>query len=129
MILDTSALVAIFFGEPEALHYIETIRKADRRVMSVANFVELSILIEGQVGPEAGQQVDAFMRAANVDLAPVTKEHGRLARQAFREFGKGRHSAALNFGDCFAYALAKATGDTLLCKGQGFSHTDIAVGR
>ena len=127
MILDTSALAAIFFGEPEALHYIEMIRKANRRLMSVANFVELSMVIEGQTGPAAGQQVDAFMKAANVDLAPVTKEHGRLARQAFRDFGRGRHPAGLNFGDCFAYALAKATGDALLFKGRDFSQTDIGI--
>jgi ribonuclease VapC len=85
--------------------------------ISAANFVELTIVIEGQVGAEAGRQCDMFFRRAEILIEPVTVEHAHLARQAFLDFGKGRQAAGLNFGDCFAYALAKATGEPLLFKG------------
>ena len=125
MILDTSALAAILFGEPEAVRYIQLIHDADHCLISVVNFVELSMVIEGQIGPDAGRQCDVFFRRAGIIIEPFTVEHGHLARQAFLDFGKGRHPAGLNFGDCFAYALAKATGEALLFKGQDFSKTDI----
>ena len=127
MILDTSALAAIFFGEPDAAKYAQVIHDADRCLMSAANFVELAMVIEGQIGPEAGRQCDMFFRRAGIVIEPVTVEQAHLARQAFLDFGKGRHPANLNFGDCFAYALAKATGAPLLFKGQDFSKTDIAA--
>jgi ribonuclease VapC len=125
MILDTSALAAILFGEPEAVRYIQLIHDADHCLISVVTFVELSMVIEGQIGPDAGRQCDVFFRRAGIIIEPFTVEHGHLARQAFLDFGKGRHPAGLNFGDCFAYALAKATGEALLFKGQDFSKTDI----
>lgn len=125
MILDTSALGAIFFKEPERDRYIEMIHAADYCRISAANFVELSMVIEGQLGPEAGRQCDMFFRRADIIIEPVTVEHAHLARQGFLDFGKGRHPAGLNFGDCFAYALAKATGEPLLYKGTDFSKTDI----
>ena len=126
MILDTSALAAIFFGEPEAALYTQLIHGADRCLMSAANFVELSILIESQIGRDAGRQYDAFFRRAGIAIEPVTVEQAHLARQAFLDFGKGRHTAGLNFGDCFAYALAKITGEALLFKGEDFKKTDIS---
>ena len=125
MILDTSALAAIFFGEPELELYIQVIHDAERCRISAANFVELSMVVEGQIGPEAGRQCDVFFRRAEIVIEPVTVEQAHLARQAFLDFGKGRHPAKLNFGDCFAYALAKATGEPLLFKGEDFSKTDI----
>ena len=125
MILDTSALVAILYGEPEASRYATLVHEADRCSISVANFVELSIVIEAQIGADAVHQYDAFLRRAAIAMEPVTIEQGQLARQAFRDFGKGRHPAGLNFGDCFAYALARATGEPLLFKGDDFSKTDI----
>jgi len=125
MILDTSALAAILFGEPEAALYTQLIHDADRCLMSAANSVELSIVIEGQIGPDAGRQCDAFFRRAHIIIEPCTVEQAHLARQAFLDFGKGRHSAALNFGDCFAYALAKIIGEPLLFKGEDFKKTDI----
>jgi len=125
MILDTSALAAILFGEPEAARYTQLIHDTDRCLISAANFVELAIVIEGQVGPDAGRQCDVFLRRAGILIEPVTVEQAHLARQAFLDFGKGRHAAGLNFGDCFAYALAKVTGEPLLFKGQDFSKTDI----
>ena len=93
--------------------------------MSAANFVELAIVIESQIGPNAGRQCDAFFRRANIVVEPVTVEQAHLARHAFLDFGKGRPPAGLNFGDCFAYALAKSTGEPLLFKGEDFSKTDI----
>jgi ribonuclease VapC len=125
VILDTSALAAIFFREPEAARYTRMIHDADRCRISAANFVELSMAVESQIGPEAGRQCDVFFRRADISIEPVTVEHAHLARQAFLDFGKGRHPAGLNFGDCFAYALAKATGEPLLFKGEGFGKTDI----
>jgi ribonuclease VapC len=125
MILDTSAVIAIFFEEPDGDHYLQKIRDADRCSISAATFVELSMVIEGQLGAEAGRQLDMFLRRAEIAIEVVTVEQAHLARQAFLDFGKGRHPAQLNFGDCFAYALAKATGEPLLFKGMDFSKTDI----
>jgi ribonuclease VapC len=129
VILDTSALGAIFFGEPEGDRYVQMIHEADRCRISAANFVELSIVIEGQLGPDVGRQCDMFLRRAEIVIEPVTVEHAHLARQAFLDFGKGRHPAQLNFGDCFAYALARATDESLLFKGMDFSKTDIKVAK
>ena len=125
MILDTSALVAILYGEPEGRDFVERIRAADVCRISVANHVELSMVVESQLGPNGMRQADAFLRRAGVVVEPVTIEQGDLARQAFLDFGKGRHKAGLNFGDCFAYALARATGEALLFKGDNFALTDI----
>ena len=125
MILDTSALVAVLYGEPEARDFIERIRAADVCRISVANHAELSMVVENQLGPNGTRQADAFLRRAGVVVEPVTVEQGDLARQAFLDFGKGRHKAGLNFGDCFAYALARATGEALLFKGDDFALTDI----
>jgi len=104
MILDTSALAAIFFGEPELELYVQVIHDAERCRISAANSVELSMVVEGQIGPEAGRQCDEFFRRAEIVIEPVTVEHAHLARQAVLDFGKGRHPAKVNFGDCFAHA-------------------------
>lgn len=125
MILDTSALAAILFGEADADRYIRCLHEAEVCRISVATYVELSMVVEGQLGPEAGRQCDMLLRRAGVVFEPVTVEQGHLARQAFLDFGKGRHPAGLNFGDCFAYALAKASGEPLLFKGADFARTDV----
>jgi ribonuclease VapC len=125
MILDTSAIAAIFFAEPEAARYTQIIHDAERCLISAATFLELSIRIEGQIGTDAVRQCDMFFRRAGIIIEPFTVEQAHLARQAFHDFGKGRHAAALNFGDCFAYALAKITGEPLLFKGDDFKKTDI----
>ena len=125
MILDTSALAAILFGEPEAALFTKLIHDAERCLIGAANFVELSMVVEAQIGPDAGRQCDIFFRRAGIVIEPLSVEQAHLARQAFLDFGKGRHPAGLNFGDCFAYALAKATGEQLLFKGKDFSKTDI----
>jgi ribonuclease VapC len=125
MIVDTSAMVAILYREPEAVEFTQLIHDTDVCRMSVANWVELSMVIENQLGPGGMRQAEAFFRRAGVVVEPVTLDHGESARQAFLDFGKGRHKAGLNFGDCFSYALAKSTGEPLLFKGADFSHTDI----
>jgi ribonuclease VapC len=109
----------------EARGFVERIRAADVCRISVANHVELSMVVESQLGPNGTRQADAFLRRAGFVIEPVTIEQGDLARQAFLDFGKGRHKAGLNFGDCFAYALARATGEALLFKGDDFALTDI----
>ncbi|MBB6189922.1 ribonuclease VapC [Sphingobium wenxiniae] len=125
MILDTSALVAILYREPESESFVQAIHDADACRISVASYVELSMVVETQLGPEGMRQAEAFFRRAGITIEPVTVEHGELARQAFLDFGKGRHKAGLNFGDCFSYALAKANGEPLLFKGNDFPMTDI----
>ncbi|MDP9120846.1 MAG: type II toxin-antitoxin system VapC family toxin [Acidobacteriota bacterium] len=127
MILDSSPLVAILAAEPDAELYIQAISRAPRCRISAGNFLELSIVIESQFGVEALQQCDALFRRVGIVIEPVTVEQAHLARQAFHDFGKGRHAAALNFGDCFAYALAKLTGEPLLYKGNDFKKTDITA--
>ena len=127
MIVDTSAIIAILYGEPEAAEFAQAIHDAPICRMSVASHVELSLVVQMQMGAGGMQQADAFLKRAGIVLEPVTVEHGELARQAFVDFGKGRHKAGLNFGDCFSYALAKATGEPLLYKGNDFAATDIQV--
>jgi ribonuclease VapC len=127
VILDTSALIAVLYDEPERTHFAQLIYDADVCRVSVVSFVELSMVVESQLNPEAARQVDMLFRRAGIIIEPVTVEHGYLARQAFLDFGKGRHKAGLNFGDCFAYALARATGESLLFKGNNFSRTDVVA--
>ena len=125
MIVDSSAVVAILNREPDAEYYEMAIASAPTCRMSVANALEASIVVEGRGGAAAGHELDMFLKTAGITLAPVTADHFEAARAAWRRFGKGNHPAALNFGDCFAYALAKTTGEPLLFKGGDFIHTDI----
>jgi len=129
VILDTSALIAVLFGEPEADAFTRLIHDADRCLISAGTFLELSIVIERQAGPEAARQCDMFFRRAGIIVEPFTVEQAHVARQAFHDFGKGRHRAGLNFGDCFAYALSKVTGEPLLFKGNDFKKTDVVGAR
>jgi ribonuclease VapC len=125
VIVDTSAIVAIFFDEPERPLYSRLIQDADICRMSIANYLELSIVLRRQATADDVQRADGFFQRANITLEPVTLDQGFLARQAFLDFGKGRHPAGLNFGDCFAYALAKSYREPLLFKGQDFAQTDV----
>jgi len=125
MIVDTSALLAILFSESDAEIYARAITDADACQISAANFVEVAIVVEAQTRASGSRQFDAFFRRAGIVIEPVTEEQAHIARQAYADFGKGRHRAGLNFGDCFAYALAKTTGETLLFKGEDFKKTDI----
>ena len=125
MIIDTSAIVAIFLSESDADHFKEKVASAWPRRMSVASLVETTMVVEGRVGPSVGLDLDTLLETFEIDLVPVTAEHAETARVAWQRFGKGNHSASLNFGDCFSYALAKTTGEPLLFKGDDFSQTDL----
>lgn len=125
MILDTSALIAILFREPEAPLFARLIHDADRCLISTGSFLELSLVLKRQAAPEAERECDMFLRRTGIIIEPFTVDQAYIARQAFHGFGKGRHRAGLNFGDCFAYALAKFTGQPLLFKGDDFKKTDV----
>lgn len=128
MIIDTSALIAILRDEPDARRFAEAIESAGERSISVATYVELGAVIDGARDPVASRRVDELLTAASISVEPVTEEQARVAREAYRDFGKGSgHGAALNFGDCFAYALARTRGEPLLYKGDDFSRTDIST--
>jgi len=127
MVIDTSALLAIFFAEPERRPFLEIILQTDRRLISAANALETGIVLEAKRGEPAGREFDLFVVRAALQIVPVDAEQVEIARSAWRNYGKGRHSAALNFGDCFAYALAKSTGEPLLAKGGDFATTDIEM--
>ena len=125
MIVDSSAVLAILFNERDADTYAHALAQADACRMSAANFVEVAIVVEAQTTESGSRQLDAFFRRAGIAIEAVTEEQAHVARQAYTDFGKGRHPAGLNFGDCFAYALAKVTGEPLLFKGNDFKQTDI----
>jgi ribonuclease VapC len=125
MILDTSAVLAILFNESDAEAYARAIGEADTRRISAANFVEAAVVVEVQTRESGSRQFDAFFRRAAIIIEPVTEEQAHAARQAYTDFGKDRHAAGLNFGDCFAYALAKVSGEPLLFKGGDFKKTDV----
>ena len=125
MIVDTSAVLAILFDEPDAATYARAMSQADSLHMSAVNFVEAAIVVEVQTRHAGSRQFDAFFRRAGIVIEAVTEDQAHAARQAYTDFGKGHHAAGLNFGDCFAYALAKVTREPLLFKGRDFSKTDI----
>jgi ribonuclease VapC len=125
VIADSSALIAILLGEPESQVFDQAILAAPSCRISAPTFVEVSIIVETRTGAEGVLLWESMLRQSNIAIQAFTEEHAFLARQAFSEFGKGRHPAGLNFGDCFSYALAKATGEPLLFKGDDFRKTDI----
>jgi ribonuclease VapC len=125
MVIDSSAVLAILFAEPDARDYAEAIEDASLRLMSAATFVETSIVLEASHGPLGASQLEIFIHQAGIEIVPVDVDQAEVARSAWRRFGKGNHRARLNFGDLFAYALAKSTGEPLLFKGQDFAQTDV----
>lgn len=129
MVIDTSALLAILLDEPERRAFNEALEAADRRWVSAASYVEASMLLESQRGPAAIEALDALLTKADVQVHVVDLDQARAAREAFRRYGKGRHPAGLNFGDCFAYALAHTLAEPLLYKGDDFARTDVSAAR
>ncbi len=125
MILDTSAIIAILFGEDDAYIYAKALQDSEISRISTATFIESSMVVEKYANLRGGHLFDDLLRRAKIIIEPFTVEQAHIARQAFLDFGKGRHAAGLNFGDCFVYALAKSTGEPLLYKGGDFSQTDI----
>jgi ribonuclease VapC len=130
LIIDSSALIAILRAEPEASIMAQAVADAGDRRLSAANFVEIGAVIDRGGDPVASRRYDDLLRAARITIVPVTEAQARLARQAYRDFGKGSgHPAQLNFGDCFAYALARDLNEPLLFLGGDFVHTDITPAR
>jgi ribonuclease VapC len=128
VIVDTSAILAILLSEKEADDFTERLLQAGASRISAVSFVEASIIAESRGGDGSVRQLDALMRKVGIAIEPVSEEQALAARQAFSDFGKGRHPAGLNLGDCFSYALAKAAGEPLLFKGNDFRKTDIGPG-
>jgi ribonuclease VapC len=126
MIVDTSALLAILRDEPDAQRFADAVEAAATRRISAANYVELGAVIDQARDPVASRRVDELLELGGVRVEAVTIEQARIAREAYRDFGKGSgHPAGLNLGDCFAYALATSLGEPLLFKGPDFSQTDV----
>ncbi len=125
MVVDTSALLAILQDEPERRQFNEAIEMADSRRMSAVTFVESSMVVESRFGAEGVRDLDQLIERAEIEIVPVDIPQARTAREAFARFGRGRHAAGLNFGDCFSYALARVLGEPLLFKGEDFGRTDV----
>ena len=127
MIVDTSVIIAILRDEPDAEELAEALDSAGVRRLSAASYVEAAVVTDGNRDPVLSRRLDSLLRESLVDVEPVTVEQARIARDAYRDFGKSRHRAGLNFGDCFVYALAKDKGEPLLCKGEDFKRTDLDI--
>jgi ribonuclease VapC len=127
MVIDTSALVAMLTDEPEAQRFEMAVEADHVRLMSTASYLETAIVIETRLGEPGGRELDLWLHRAAVDLVSVDSDQADAARVAYRRYGKGRLRAGLNYGDCFSYALAKVSGQPVLCKGDDFAHTDIPV--
>jgi ribonuclease VapC len=125
VIIDTSAIIAILRDEPDASAFAGAIARASKRRVSAMNYVEGAAVIDASRDPIASRRFDDLFREAELLIEAVTEPQARIAREAYRDFGKGRHRAGLNLGDCFAYALAKVTREPLLFKGEDFSRTDV----
>ena len=125
MVVDTSALLAVLFAEREAEEFARAIADSEVSRISAATFLEAGIVADNQTDQRTGRQLDALVANFRLRIEPVTEQQVRIARQAYLDFGRGKHPAGLHFGDCFAYALAKATGEPLLFKGEDFARTDI----
>jgi ribonuclease VapC len=125
MVLDTSALLAILLNEPERRSFTEAIELAESRSLSAANFVEVSIILEQRHGAEGVRAFDRLLAAAAITIVAVDSDQAHIARDAYQMYGKGRHAAGLNYGDCFAYALATVRAEPLLFKGNDFTLTDV----
>jgi ribonuclease VapC len=126
MVIDTSAIVAILADEPERTRFVQMIAADEVRLLSAVSRVECTCVIEGRKRAAGRANLELFLREAAIEIAPVSADQAGIACEAFRRFGRGRHPAGLNIGDIFAYALAKATGEPLLFKGDDFARTDIA---
>ncbi len=126
MVIDTSAVLAILCDEPEAPAFEAAIAADPVRLLSAASFLEAAMVVETRFGEPGGRELDLLVHKAQIEVVAVTGEQAELARQAFRAFGKGRHPAGLNYGDLFAYALSRLSGEPLLAKGEDFGKTNVA---
>lgn len=129
MVIDTSAILAILLGETEADTFAELIAVDPRRLTSAMSTLEAAIVLQTRKGPSGVMELDLMIHAAGLSVVSLDAEQVRLARKAYETFGKGRHPAALNLGDCCSYALAKASGEPILFKGNDFAQTDLLSAR
>ena len=127
MIVDASAILAILQNEPETLAMGKALLQAAICRISPVNYVEAAVIADNNSNPALRRKLDDLLRDASISIETVTPRQAQIAREAYRDFGKGRHKAGLNLGDCFAYALAKELGEPLLFKGRDFRHTDVEV--
>lgn len=127
MVVDTSVLIAIIFEEPEAGRFRQMIEAHPHPVISAASYAEAGIVVTQRLRPAALKDLDIVLSGAGVEIVPVTEDQARLAIAAYARFGKGRHPAALNYGDCFSYALAQTRGEPLLAKGEDFVRSDVVM--
>jgi ribonuclease VapC len=125
MILDTAAVIAVLRNEERAARLVAALENAPVKRMSAATLVEAGIVLQARYGDHGERELDLFVQRTHVQIIPVTEEHAEYARSAYRRFGRGRHAAGLNFGDCFAYALARALDEPLLFVGEEFARTDV----
>lgn len=125
MILDASALITILEGEPDEARLIAALDRADIIRISAATLVEAGMIVEARRGEAGGRELDLLLHRLHAEVVSVTAEQAELARAAYRQFGKGTHPAALNFGDCFVYALAASLGEPVLFVGEDFARTDV----
>jgi ribonuclease VapC len=125
MVIDSSAIVAVLLNEKNAAQIAQAIEAASQRLLSAANLLEAAIVIESRKGEAGGRELDLLLYRAAIEIVAVDQDQAETARIAWRRFGKGRHAAGLNYGDCFAYGLAKSRGLPLLFQGDDFSQTDI----
>ncbi|HEX4965984.1 MAG TPA: type II toxin-antitoxin system VapC family toxin [Thermoanaerobaculia bacterium] len=126
MVIDTSALLAILLGEPEAEHFVRSIAADPKCLVSALSALEAAIVIHSRKGPFGVRELDLLLHAAKATIVSFDADQSLLARSAYEKFGKGHHPAALNLGDCCSYALARSSGEPLLFKGNDFSQTDVA---
>jgi ribonuclease VapC len=127
VVIDTSALLAILLGEPERGKFLQQLSESETRLLSAANALETAMVVESRRGEVAGRELDLFLHRTKIEIVAVDGEQFSIARFAWRKFGKGRHAAGLNLGDCFAYALTKTSSEPLLAKGEDFRRTDLQV--
>jgi len=127
VVIDTSAMLAILLGEPERGKFLQLLSESETRLLSAANALETAMVVESRRGEVAGRELDLFLHRTKIEIVAVDAEQFAIARFAWRKYGKGRHPAAMNFGDCFAYALTKAFSEALLAKGEDFRRTDLQL--
>lgn len=127
MVLDTSAILGILFGEAEAAAFRDALEADPIHLVSAATVVEAAIVVDTRLGDPGGREFDLLLAVAECEIVPLDAEQAAVAREAYRRYGKGRHPAGLNLGDCYAYALSAISGEPLLCKGDDFRRTDLRL--
>ena len=127
MVLDTSAILAVLLAEPDSERFETAVAQTASVLVSAGTHLEAAIVVEARLGAAGGRELDKLLRRWSVTVEPVDADQVDIGRRAYRTYGRGHHTAGLNYGDCFSYALAIATGEPLLFKGEDFSRTDVII--